>query len=263
MVSRQRAQRCAASVRALLACMPASRRGRAASHTHTGLSEPTEPNGGYGPAGKQFVAGLLRRIQREAWRVARASGLQDSKLIAHARIPVLKLFHRGGIEMDVSFGNTSGIQAATFLQTMVRRAVCTPAHVPPLGGRLDCSPPPPSCQAQITEFQVLKPLVLVLKAVLKQQVGVRRAARVCSVQQRPANQFGRPCSDRPSAHASTLVLRPPSSGVGRRVDRWRGQLEPGQHGHRPPHGERVCVTVWCDSGAGVGKKRGVDGQVGS
>lgn len=45
--------------------------------------------------------------------------LRSSKLIAHARIPVLKLELKNGLELDVSLNDTGGIRAANFLQSWV------------------------------------------------------------------------------------------------------------------------------------------------
>lgn len=59
-------------------------------------------------------------VQGEAYR---RMSIQHSQLIAHARIPVLKLELRNGIELDVSLNDTGGIRAANFLQSWVSRGL--------------------------------------------------------------------------------------------------------------------------------------------
>lgn len=83
-----------------------------------GLCSPNGPNGGYDKYGKQQVNRYLRQVEREAYR---SMHLRSSKLIAHARIPVLKLETRNGTELDISINDASGVSAANFLQSWVRK----------------------------------------------------------------------------------------------------------------------------------------------
>ena len=61
----------------------------------------------------------LRLVEQEAFRRMQ---LRTSKLIAHARIPVLKLETRSGVELDCSVNDASSVSAANFLQSWVSRA---------------------------------------------------------------------------------------------------------------------------------------------
>lgn len=102
----------------------------------TGLCQPTDgAGGGYDRAGKQMVASHLRKVERVAYK---RMSVRSSKLIAHARIPVLKLELTSGLELDVSINDASGVSAANFLQSWQQ------------------------------DYPVLRPLVLVLKSILKQ-----------------------------------------------------------------------------------------------
>lgn len=82
-----------------------------------GLCRPYGPDGGYDPEGKREVVTYLRKVQREAHRCMDISSV---KLIGAARIPVLKLQLKGGLELDASINDTSGVSAANFLQSWVR-----------------------------------------------------------------------------------------------------------------------------------------------
>lgn len=85
-----------------------------------GLCAPNGATGGYDRDGKQLVARYLRQVLSEA---SRRMAVRSSKIIAHARIPVLKLELRNGIELDVSINDTSGVSAANFLQSWVSAGV--------------------------------------------------------------------------------------------------------------------------------------------
>jgi DNA polymerase sigma len=85
-----------------------------------GLCAPNAASGSYDREGKQVVAKHLRQVLSEA---SRRMAVRSSKIIAHARIPVLKLELRNGIELDVSINDTSGVSAANFLQSWVSCAV--------------------------------------------------------------------------------------------------------------------------------------------
>jgi hypothetical protein len=81
-----------------------------------GLCRPDGPKGGYDVEGKREVSRYLRRVQKEAYRLM---DIRDFKLIGAARIPVLKLQLRNGLELDASINDTSGVSAANFLQSWV------------------------------------------------------------------------------------------------------------------------------------------------
>lgn len=81
-----------------------------------GLCAPNLPNGGYDKAGKQVAVRYLRQVLSESYR---RMAVRTTKLIAHARIPVLKLEMRNGIELDVSINDSAGVNAADFLQSRV------------------------------------------------------------------------------------------------------------------------------------------------
>lgn len=83
-----------------------------------GLCSPTAANGGFSREGKQVVVKFLRKVMGGAH--SRMS-VRASRMIAHARIPVLKLELVNGIELDVSLNDgSSGVSAANFLQSWVR-----------------------------------------------------------------------------------------------------------------------------------------------
>jgi hypothetical protein len=83
-----------------------------------GLCSPTAANGGFSREGKQVVVKHLRKVLGGAH--SRMS-VRTSRMIAHARIPVLKLELTNGIELDVSLNDGSGgVSAANFLQSWVR-----------------------------------------------------------------------------------------------------------------------------------------------
>lgn len=85
-----------------------------------GLCSPTAANGGFSREGKQVVVKFLRKVMGGAH--SRMS-VRASRMIAHARIPVLKLELANGIELDVSLNDGSGgVSAANFLQSWVRAA---------------------------------------------------------------------------------------------------------------------------------------------
>jgi DNA polymerase sigma len=69
------------------------------------------------------VVGCLQRLEQAclrrkgAWK--KRLGVVGGKLIAIARVPVLKLQLACGIELDVSFNDAGGVNAARFLQSWV------------------------------------------------------------------------------------------------------------------------------------------------
>jgi hypothetical protein len=93
------------------------------------------------PEEKDCAVTVLRRLRSWAER-QRSLGLSSARLVAHARVPVLKLALSRGFEVDVSVGDTGGRAAAEFVASM--------------------------CLAH----PVLRPLVLVLKAMLREVGGV-------------------------------------------------------------------------------------------
>jgi len=68
-----------------------------------------------------MVASHLRKVERVAYK---RMSVRSSKLIAHARIPVLKLELTSGLELDVSINDASGVSAANFLQSWVSTHRC-------------------------------------------------------------------------------------------------------------------------------------------
>jgi DNA polymerase sigma len=81
-----------------------------------GLCRPYGANGGYDAEGKREVVTHLRKVQKESYR---SMDVMTVKLIGNARIPVLKLQLRSGLELDASINDTSGVNAASFLQSWV------------------------------------------------------------------------------------------------------------------------------------------------
>jgi hypothetical protein len=67
------------------------------------------------------VVQCLRRLERACrWGSGqRQLGVQGGRLIAKARVPVLKLQLSCGTELDVSVNDDSGIKAARFLKSFV------------------------------------------------------------------------------------------------------------------------------------------------
>ncbi|WIA10156.1 hypothetical protein OEZ85_010360 [Tetradesmus obliquus] len=107
----------------------------------TGLAAPEPVTGGFDDASKRLVVACLRRLERSCcWGPAKHElGVASSRLIARARVPVLKLQLQGGLELDVSLNDDGGIKAASFLQSFQQ------------------------------DFTAVRPLTLLLKCVLKQR----------------------------------------------------------------------------------------------
>jgi hypothetical protein len=91
-----------------------------------GLAEPEPGTGGFDKESKRFVVQCLRRLERTCrWGPGKHQlGVQSGRLVAHARVPVLKLQLDCGTELDVSLNDDGGIKAARFLQSFVSRGPC-------------------------------------------------------------------------------------------------------------------------------------------
>ncbi|KAG2500643.1 hypothetical protein HYH03_001410 [Edaphochlamys debaryana] len=102
----------------------------------TGVMEPDRVSGGYEPADRARITAKLRKVADSINRTKQVDVVRQ-QLIPRARIPILKLWTRGRICVDVSVSDDSGPRAARYMAQQCR------AYPP------------------------LKPLVLVLKAYLK------------------------------------------------------------------------------------------------
>ncbi|GFR47440.1 hypothetical protein Agub_g9163 [Astrephomene gubernaculifera] len=102
----------------------------------TGISEPDKVTGGYEPNDRARITSRLRKLS-EALHRGKQLDITRQQLIPRARIPILKLWTRNHVCVDISVSDDSGPRAARY---MVQQ-----------------------CRA----FPPLKPLVLVLKAYLK------------------------------------------------------------------------------------------------
>ncbi|GIL79163.1 hypothetical protein Vretimale_16704 [Volvox reticuliferus] len=102
----------------------------------TGIMEPDRVSGGYEPADRAKITARLRKIA-DALNRAKNIEILRQQLIPRARIPILKLWTKSRVCVDVSVSDDSGPRAARY---MVQQ-----------------------CRA----FPPVKPLVLVLKTYLK------------------------------------------------------------------------------------------------
>jgi hypothetical protein len=82
---------------------------------------PEPSTGGFDHASKQLVVQCLRRLERTCrWGPGqRQLGVTGGRLVAKARVPVLKLQLGCGTELDVSLNDDGGIKAARFLKSFV------------------------------------------------------------------------------------------------------------------------------------------------
>jgi hypothetical protein len=90
-----------------------------------GLAVPEPGTGGFDYASKQLVVQCLRRLERACrWGSGqRKLGVTGGRLVAKARMPVLKLQLSCGTELDVSVNDDGGLKAARFLNFFVSVAV--------------------------------------------------------------------------------------------------------------------------------------------
>eukprot|EP00198_Chlamydomonas_reinhardtii_P004174 XP_001693510.1 poly(a) polymerase [Chlamydomonas reinhardtii] len=102
----------------------------------TGIYEPDRMTGGYEINDRGRITAKLRKIA-EALNRSKAIDIERQQLIPRARIPILKLWTKARVTVDVSMSDDSGPRAARYMAQQCR------AYPP------------------------LKPLVLVLKAYLK------------------------------------------------------------------------------------------------
>lgn len=125
-----------------------------------GLCSPTAANGGFSREGKQVVVKFLRKVMGGAH--SRMS-VRASRMIAHARIPVLKLELVNGIELDVSLNDgSSGVSAANFLQSWVREGAGGTLLCGALACRAPASCTTPAWLLQAQHTHVSPPAMLAL-----------------------------------------------------------------------------------------------------
>lgn len=101
---------------------------------------------GYEPADRAKVTARLRRIA-DNLRHSRKMDVSRVQFIPRARIPILKIWTRSRVCVDVSISDDSGPRAARYMAQQAR------------------------------QYAPLRPIVLVLKAYLKSQVGGAQGAQ--------------------------------------------------------------------------------------
>jgi DNA polymerase sigma len=87
-----------------------------------GVARPNPDTGHFDSADRAIALRCLRAIERAACYGApgrRALDVRGSFLIGRARIPVLKLTLRSGLQLDISVNDGGGRRAAAFLKSMV------------------------------------------------------------------------------------------------------------------------------------------------